>query len=101
MIERLNIIEQRYNELNELLSSEEVLSNYTEMMKLNKEKASIEETVNKSKIDSIMETARRMYAKKDSSEWLALDRRYISKLMLEGVGYSNASKMLMQAKAGK
>jgi peptide chain release factor 1 len=47
MIERLNIIEQRYNELNELLSSEEVLSNYTEMMKLNKEKASIEETVNK------------------------------------------------------
>ncbi len=47
MIERLNIIEQRYNELNELLSSEEVLSNYTEMMKLNKEKAGIEETVNK------------------------------------------------------
>ena len=47
MIERLNIIEQRYNELNELLSSEEVLSNYTEMRKLNKEKAGIEETVQK------------------------------------------------------
>lgn len=61
----------------------------------------IKETVNKSKIDSIMETATRMYAKKDSSEWLALDRRYVEKLMLEGVSYSNASKMLMKAKAGK
>ena len=61
----------------------------------------IKETVNKGKIESIMETATRMYAKKDSADWLALDRRYVEKLMLEGVSYSNASKMLMKAKAGK
>ena len=61
----------------------------------------VKETVNKDKIASILETARHMYAKKDSSEWLALDRRYVEKLLKEGVGYTNASKMLLKAKAGK
>ena len=56
---------------------------------------------NESKIKSICETATRMYAKKDHSEWLALDRRYVEKLINEGVGYENASKMLLKAKQGK
>ena len=56
---------------------------------------------NESKIKSICETATRMYAKKDHSEWLALDRRYVEKLLNEGVGYENASKMLLKAKQGK
>ncbi|MBR6073387.1 MAG: peptide chain release factor 1 [Bacilli bacterium] len=45
MEERLNIIEQRYDELEKELSSEEVLSDYNKMSKLNKEKSDIEETV--------------------------------------------------------
>ena len=61
----------------------------------------IKEMVSKDKIESICETAARMYAKKDHSEWLALDRRYVEKLIKEGVCYSNASKMLLKAKAGK
>ena len=61
----------------------------------------VSETVNKDKIAAILETAKHMYAKKDSSEWLALDRRYVEKLLKEGVGYTNASKMLLKAKAGK
>lgn len=61
----------------------------------------VTETVNKAKIASIMETAKHMYAKKDASEWLALDRRYVEKLLKEGVGYTNASKMLMEAKKAK
>jgi len=61
----------------------------------------VKETVDTKKIDAIMETAKHMYAKKDSSEWLALDRRYVEKLIKEGVSYSNASKMLLKAKAGK
>ena len=56
---------------------------------------------NESKIKSICETATGMYAKKDHSEWLALDRRYIEKLINEGVCYTKASKMLLKAKAGK
>ena len=46
MIERLEIIEKRYNEIVEELNKPETLSDYNTMMKLNKEKASIEETVN-------------------------------------------------------
>lgn len=61
----------------------------------------IKEMVSKDKINAICETASRMYAKKDHSEWLALDRRYVEKLIKEGVSYSNASKMLLKAKAGK
>ena len=47
MEERLNVIEERYNELEKELSSEEVLSDYNKMSKLNKEKSGIEETVTK------------------------------------------------------
>ena len=61
----------------------------------------IKEMVSKERINSICETATRMYAKKDHSEWLALDRRYVEKLIKEGVSYTNASKMLLKAKAGK
>ena len=60
-----------------------------------------ESTVNKDKIKSIYETAKSMYKKYDSSDWLKLDRRYIEKLILEGVGYTTASKMLLDAKKGK
>lgn len=59
------------------------------------------EMVSKDRINAICETASRMYAKKDKSEWLALDRRYVEKLIKEGVGYSRASKMILKAKAGK
>ncbi len=59
------------------------------------------ETVNRDRIEAICETAARMYAKKDQAEWLALDRRYVEKLILSGVSYSSASKMLLKAKAGK
>ena len=45
MEERLDIIEKRYEELEQELSSEEVLSDYNKMSKLNKEKSGIEETV--------------------------------------------------------
>lgn len=58
----------------------------------------LESQVSKDKIKSICETASKMYAKKDASEWLKLDRRYIDKLIKEGVGYSNASKMLIECK---
>ena len=59
------------------------------------------EMVSKDRINAICETAARMYAKKDKSEWLALDRRYVEKLLKEGVGYVNASKMLLKAKTAK
>ena len=58
----------------------------------------LKEMVNMNKIKAICETANHMYHKKDKSEWLFLDRRYIEKLMKEGVSYSNASKMLLIAK---
>lgn len=61
----------------------------------------VECMVSKDRINAICETAARMYAKKDKSEWLALDRRYVEKLILNGVGYSSASKMILAAKAGK
>ena len=60
-----------------------------------------ESTINKKKIKSIYETAKSMYKKHDSADWLKLDRRYIEKLILEGVGYETASKMLTDAKKGK
>lgn len=47
MIERLEIINNRYNELTKELESPEVVSDYNKMMKLSKEKSSLEETVNK------------------------------------------------------
>lgn len=47
MEERLDIIEERYKEIEKELSSEEVLSDFNKMTKLNKEKAGIEETVTK------------------------------------------------------
>ena len=53
---------------------------------------------NESKIKNICETARNMYSKKDKSEWLSLDRRYIEKLMLEGIGYKNSSRLLQKIK---
>ena len=61
----------------------------------------VEATVKMDKIQSIYETAKSMYAKKESKDWLKLDRRYITKLMENGIGYSRASKMLMEAKKNK
>ena len=46
MIERLNIIENRYNELNAKLMDPEVLSNVKKTTELSKEASSLEETVN-------------------------------------------------------
>ncbi len=47
MIERLEIIKKRYNELVEELGNPEVLADYTKTMELSKEKGRLEPTVNK------------------------------------------------------
>ena len=65
-----------------------------------KQSMTFESTLDKNKIKSIYETAKSMYAKKDTNEWLSLDRRYIEKLIKEGVCYEKASKIIMEAKKG-
>ncbi|MFA6776990.1 MAG: peptide chain release factor 1 [Bacilli bacterium] len=45
MIERLEIIKKRYNELNEKLLNSEIMSDYQKQQKLNKEKSSLEDLV--------------------------------------------------------
>ena len=47
MIDRLEAIKKRYEELTTQLSSEEVLSDYNTLMKLSKEQKKLEETYNK------------------------------------------------------
>lgn len=47
MIERLNIIEARYKELETMLANPDILSDYNKMKSLSKEKSSLEETINK------------------------------------------------------
>ncbi len=47
MIERLELIKERFNEINEELLKPEVLSDFNKQKKLSKEKGSLEETVNK------------------------------------------------------
>lgn len=66
-----------------------------------KKSMTMESTIKMGKIKSIYETAKSMYATKDSNDWNLLDRRYITKLIKEGVGYNKASKMLLNAKKGK
>lgn len=65
-----------------------------------KQSMTFESTLDKNKIKSIYETAKSMYAKKDTNDWLSLDRRYIEKLIKEGVCYEKASKIIMEAKKG-
>lgn len=55
----------------------------------------------KEKIKAIFETARTRYAKADKSQWNALDRRYITKLIESGCGYTRASKIILEAKKKK
>ena len=45
MIERLELLEKRYNEINEELLKPEILSDFSKQKKLSKEKGSIEEAV--------------------------------------------------------
>lgn len=47
MIERLKIIENRYLELNKLLSDQEIVSDFQQVKKINKERSALEETVEK------------------------------------------------------
>ncbi len=47
MIERLNAIEEKYNELQNKLTDPEILSDYNALKNINKEASSLEETVNK------------------------------------------------------
>ena len=47
MIERLNIIKERYKEIEEELSKPEVLNDYSKMKSLSKEKSDLETIVNK------------------------------------------------------
>ena len=65
-----------------------------------KQSMTFESTLDKNKIKSIYETAKSMYAKKDTNDWLSLDRRYIEKLIKEGVCYEKASKIILEAKKG-
>lgn len=64
MIERLNIIEERYNELNKLLTSPEVLSDIKESTRLSKEQSDLKDTVEEyqlyKKIISDLEEAKEM-----------------------------------------
>lgn len=46
MIERLNIIETRYKELEAMLADPDILSDYNKMKSLSKEKSSLDETIN-------------------------------------------------------
>ena len=55
----------------------------------------------KEKIKKIYETAKVRYSKADKSEWNALDRRYITKLIENGCGYTRASKIILEAKKKK
>jgi len=47
MIERLDIVEKRYNEINEELLKPEILSDYSKQKKLSQERGNLEEIVNK------------------------------------------------------
>lgn len=64
-------------------------------------KMTMESAVKTDKVKKICETAKSMYAKKEVNEWMALDRRYMTKLIKEGIGYERANKLLMAAKKGK
>ena len=55
----------------------------------------------KEKIKKIYETAKVRYSKADKSQWNALDRRYITKLIENGCGYTRASKIILEAKKKK
>jgi len=55
----------------------------------------------KEKIKKIYETAKVRYAKADKSQWNALDRRYITKLIENGCGYTRASKIIFEEKKKK
>lgn len=55
----------------------------------------------KEKIKAIYETAKTRYANADKSQWNALDRRYIRKLIESGCGYTRASKIILEAKKKK
>ena len=55
----------------------------------------------KEKIKAIYETAKVRYSKADKSQWNALDRRYITKLIENGCGYTRASKIIFEAKKKK
>ena len=47
MFDRLKATEQRYNEIEDLLASDEIISNLDEYRKLSKEKSNIEDIVEK------------------------------------------------------
>ena len=73
MIERLKLIEERYNFLNEELTKPEVYEDYKKMTELSKEKTSLEKTVQvyneyRKTLDDI-ETAKEMIHDKEMSEF--------------------------------
>ena len=73
MIERLELTQKRYEEIEEELMKEEVISDIKRMMKLNKEKADLEEIVNKyneyKKIESDIKAAHEMLKEKEMEEF--------------------------------
>jgi hypothetical protein len=61
----------------------------------------MEAAVNKEKVKKIYEIAKSMYTKKDFNEWMTLDRRYVTKLIKEGISYDKSNKILTSARKGK
>ena len=83
MFERLDLIEERYNQINELLQDPSIISNVNKMTSLMKEQRSIEKTVNKYKEykDVVKTIADLKEMSKDKDEEIA----EMAKLELESV----------------
>ena len=83
MFERLDLIEERYNQINELLQDPSIISNVNKMTSLLKEQRSIEKTVNKYKEykDVVKTIADLKEMSKDKDEEIA----EMAKLELESV----------------
>lgn len=77
MIERLNDIKNKYEELSQLLTTEEVLNNYNKMKELSKEHKSLEEIVIKYKryqqIEEELAGAKEMLQDKEMAEMAQLE----------------------------
>ncbi len=84
MIERLTIIENKYNELSKQLNDPEVLNDFKQVKKLSKEHSDLEETVEKynqyKKIDSDIESLEEML---DNPDFSGEAKNEINRLQIE------------------
>ena len=77
MIERLELIKEKYNELGQELENPEIMSNYDKLKKLSKERSDLEVTVNK--YDELMKVEEELKELKEMSE----DEEYASLVVEE------------------